>query len=656
MTDGNGRGRGKAAVRAAIEGAAPARPSARGGAGHDERPMGAAKDTTGGRFQMRAGGLFRLARDAQKETDLWICAPFDVLAETRDEAGESWGLLLRVTDRDGVAHELAIPRRSLAGEGVAVRELLADCGLSLNPAPAARQALMEYLNGCASPQRARCVPRIGWHRMPEGALVYLLPDEVFGSPAERVILQTEDRMPHAFGVAGTLDEWKAAVGALCAGNSRLLFAASCAFAAPLLELLGEDGGGVHLIGRSSVGKSAAARVAASVCGGGPREGAKDYWRSWRATANGTEGVAALHNDGLLILDEIGEADPREVPDVAYMLGNGQGKTRLARTSVVRPQLRWRLLFLSTGEEGLAEKAAEAGRRMKAGQEVRLIHVPADAGAGRGLFEELHGYPDGDAFAKAIEAATRRLYGTPLRAFLRWLAAEVARDEGAFRAALRARADDLLHAICPAGADGQVRRMARRMAVVALAGELAAEQAIAPWPETDATAAATACFAACLAERGTAGAREDAQAVAALRAFLSLHGPSRFELWRDVATLRHAEAGDEGEASGGSGGHDLAAPPSERYRTVNRAGWRRWVPDPAAGGGGFWRYYLTAEGMKEALRGLNEREAKRVLVEAGFIVVPEGASAFARVLEPPGHKAVRLYEVSPEILATAEGDA
>jgi uncharacterized protein (DUF927 family) len=273
------------------------------------------------------------------------------------------------------------------------------------------------------------------------------------------------------------------------------------------------------------------------CGGGPREGAKDYWRSWRATANGTEGVAALHNDALLILDELGEADAKEVPDTAYMLGNGQGKTRLARTGVVRPQLRWRLLFLSTGEEALADKAAEAGRRVRAGQEVRLIHVPADAGAGFGLFETLHGHGDGDAFAKAIEAATRRHYGTPLRAFLGHLAAEAARDEAGLRAALRARADALLRAMCPPGVDGQVRRMARRMAVVALAGELAAEAGVAPWPETDAEAAALACFRACLAERGTAGAREDAQAVAALRAFLSLHGPSRFELWRDAATLR-----------------------------------------------------------------------------------------------------------------------
>ena len=64
---------------------------------------------------------------------------------------------------------------------------------------------------------------------------------------------------------------------------------------------------------------------------------------------------------------------------------------------------------------------------------------------------------------------------------------------------------------------------------------------------------------------------------------------------------------------------------------------RGVPGPepgrlapvGAGRGGTWgwRYYLTAEGMAEALRGLNAREAKRMLVARGFIVVPPGAPAF-----------------------------
>ena len=55
-----------------------------------------------------------------------------------------------------------------------------------------------------------------------------------------------------------------------------------------------------------------------------------YLRQWRATSNGLEGVAALHCDSLLVLDEISEVNPREAGLIAYMLANGQGKARAGR--------------------------------------------------------------------------------------------------------------------------------------------------------------------------------------------------------------------------------------------------------------------------------------------------------------------------------------
>ena len=93
---------------------------------------------------------------------------------------------------------------------------------------------------------------------------------------------------------------------LAAGNSRLVFALSVAFAGALPALVGEESGGFHFRGASSSGKTTALKVAASVWGH-PSE----YPRLWRATANGLEGLAALHNDGLLILDELSQIDPHE---------------------------------------------------------------------------------------------------------------------------------------------------------------------------------------------------------------------------------------------------------------------------------------------------------------------------------------------------------
>ena len=144
-------------------------------------------------------------------------------------------------------------------------------------------------------------------------------------------------------------------------------------------------------------------------------------RQWRATGNGLELVAAAHSDNLLPLDEMGQVDGREAGEIAYMLSNGQAKARAGRSGLSRPAARFRVLFLSTGEVGLADKLAEAGRAgPKAGQEVRLADLPADAGAGFGLFEELHDAGSADAFARELREATGRFYGAPLHAFLTML--------------------------------------------------------------------------------------------------------------------------------------------------------------------------------------------------------------------------------------------
>ncbi|KXV78549.1 hypothetical protein AD953_04000, partial [Acetobacter malorum] len=94
------------------------------------------------------------------------------------------------------------------------------------------------------------------------------------------------------------------------------------------------------------------------------------------------------------------------------------------------------------------------------------------------------------------------------------------------------------------------------------------------------------------------------------------------------------------------------PPAERYRTMNRAGWRCWVKAPD--GRYVWRYLLTSAGMNEALNGLNARDAKKMLVERGLLI-PAKDGKFSEILRPPGQGQVRLYQVHHDILAVATGD-
>jgi putative DNA primase/helicase len=236
--------------------------------------------------------------------------------------------------------------------------------------------------------------------------VYVTPTESIGQDDEIVVFQNAHAIDPALSTSGTLDEWRASVARLAVGNSRMVFALSVAFAGPLADVAGEDSGGFHLRGGSSSGKTTALKVSASVWGN-----PGSYPRLWRATANGLERLAALHNDGLLILDELSQIDPKEAGEAAYMLANGQGKTRASRTGAARQATRWRILVLSAGEESLNSLMARAGRKSNAGQEIRLADIDADAGKGMGAFEVLHEQLTPAALALAIKDAAIKYPGT-----------------------------------------------------------------------------------------------------------------------------------------------------------------------------------------------------------------------------------------------------
>lgn len=130
------------------------------------------------------------------------------------------------------------------------------------------------------------------------AAQYILPDKSVGETEEITVFQNSGYLEPAYSQTGTLQDWKDNVAALAAGNSRMVFAVSCAFASTLSDIVGMESGGFHFRGSSSSGKTTALHLAASVFGQPSR-----YIRLWRTTANGLEGLAALHNDSLLILDD-----------------------------------------------------------------------------------------------------------------------------------------------------------------------------------------------------------------------------------------------------------------------------------------------------------------------------------------------------------------
>lgn len=475
-------------------------------------------DYGGGRFELTDKGVSYIGpddKDGNPKPPLWICAPLHVVAMTRDSKSGEWGRLLEWRDADSWLHQWAMPSELLQRDGgVEVRCELARQGLAIAPGRGAREFLATYLQVWPIDVRARCVERPGWH-----GPVYVLPGEAISDAGEHVVFQNVHAIEPAFSIAGTADEWRDSVAALAQGNSRMVFAVCVALAGPLLEPAGKDSGGFHLRGASSTGKSTGVKVGASVWGN-----PASYCRTWRATSNGLEGLAALHNDGLLILDELGQIDPKEAGEAAYLLGNGRGKARATRNGTARPSAAWRLLFLSAGEESLSALMARAGRKPTAGQEIRLAEIDADAGAGMGALEVLHGYESPAALAVALKDAASKYHGAVGTQWLR----SVVNDRGKLAEVLADGVRRFTEEFAPANCGGQIERVARRFGLAAMAGEIATRYGLTGWPKGEATTAVGKCFRSWLALFGGAGNREERTLLNQVRAFIEKNGASRFQ--------------------------------------------------------------------------------------------------------------------------------
>jgi putative DNA primase/helicase len=225
------------------------------------------------------------------------------------------GLWLEIKTRNGIWHKVAIPKTEIVTSSEDIFRRLAYHGLEFNISPRGKNKLKELLTRVQPRSYALCVPKIGFQ---DG--VFVLPNETIGDTKGRaIVFQPAKPIEHYYRQSGSLKGWQDGVAKLARGNNRLMFAISAAFAPPLLELLNMEGGGIHFQGSSTAGKTTILRAAGTVWGGGGQYG---NIRTWRATDNALEAVAAAHNNAFLALDDLAEIDPKALSKAAYALANG----------------------------------------------------------------------------------------------------------------------------------------------------------------------------------------------------------------------------------------------------------------------------------------------------------------------------------------------
>ncbi|MCG8994147.1 DUF927 domain-containing protein [Laribacter hongkongensis] len=472
------------------------------------------------RFELRRDGLYfidgKIDPDSGKVHErppLWLCDPLELVGTGVDDNGHAYRIARWRSRADQSEQREAIACASI-GEREGWGRLRAK-GLAVSSKRTALEQLALYLQLEGRQDLHHVTERGGWRN---GA--YVLPSgEVLGH-AEPPLFYTGDRShASAYQAHGSLSGWREGVARLAQGNSRVMLAIGTALAAPLLELAGLESGGIHLFGASGCGKTTSAKAGASVWG----EPAGQML-NWDATALALANAAAARNDGLMLLDEVGQGDPRAIGMAAYRLFNGVGKMQGAKDGGNREQARWRVLVLSTGESDLAGFMASGGQRTHAGQEVRLASLPADAGRGLGTFDTLNGCTSAGALAKKLEQAAREHHGTVGQAFVEWVAER--REEVATR--LRHAIRDMRD-LLPPEASGQVRRVASRFALISEALELATKAGLTGWAVDEGKTAVFGCMAEWIDRYGL-GNREDVQILEQMEGWFALHARGRFINW------------------------------------------------------------------------------------------------------------------------------
>lgn len=466
------------------------------------------------RFTLRDDGVYRPDNYGNPER---LCGWVSARGIALDEGDDNCSVVVEFRDFRGRKRERLIPRAMLAGDGYDGIKRLIHGGLDVRTEK--KQDLDQvkaYLWGSVPFRDLRIIRRPGWYGLPDGVFVYpdgseirpreVAPGEADGFVFDDIGTSENNRRSALFAARGALDDWKENVAALALNNPLLMFSISAALTGPLLPFLGSErykNPIFHLVGASSKGKTTAAMVAASVWG----DAGTGRIKSWHTTMTAMEADLEAANHGLYIVDEIGQAPPKDLGKVVYMVWAGEGKGRATVDAKKKSSLGWLAVVLSTGEHGLEHLLSRDGGAAEAGQEVRFIELSAD-GWEHGAFSDLHGAVDGRAFSDLLKESVRTQHGTAAREFIKRLADRPEEVRGVLekvRGLLQAN-----HRIAN-NADrvsGQVWRVLDGFVAVAVAGELAARWGVCPWAELDAVDSVSEIFNRWLDARPTLGDSED----------------------------------------------------------------------------------------------------------------------------------------------------
>ena len=164
---------------------------------------------------------------------------------------------------------------------------------------------------------------------------------------------------------------------------------------------------------------------------------------------------------------------------------------------------------------------------------------------------------------------------------------------------------------------QAYRVAKRFAIVAAAGEMATSASITGWQTAQATTAVMTCLDNWLNNYGRDGEHEQRQIIEHIKAFIELHGSSRFQPCHSIAY------------------QDFET------KITNRVGYHNYDTG---------EYYFTTSTFDEVCSPFNKSKVLQVLDEAGLLNITENDRKTCKVVLPFKKNRTRVYAVKNDILS------
>ncbi|WCP84209.1 DUF927 domain-containing protein (plasmid) [Vibrio harveyi] len=510
-----------------------------------------------------------------------LCSPVMVSATTYSDDGKEGGILIKWIDRANRVRQQSYPQQILATPKALIESLMRQRVIYITSNTNDQKKFVDYLQRQLPDKQILYVQKLGWTMKNS----FVFGDEILGN--EEVIYQPLGPKPESLKIVGNVEDWNELFGKYCVNNPVLTVAVLSSLASPLLGLLGKDGSIFHAIGKSSTGKSIALGVSCSVFG---KE--KDVWKT---TDNRMENKFEASSGVGIQLDEMGEATPKAVENIAYMLANGKGKGRMNPDGSSQRDRTWSLNAFSTGEITIGQKISMGGSKITGGVSVRCVEGITDI-YDYGCFNDIHDFESGEAFAKHLETCAGikggrynpKASGALGYEFVKCLQNTVEENPNIISEFIE-HIKVNVNAMAPMDCDSQVKRMCDGLCILVLAGELAIEFGLLDWSgDTPYEMCKKFLLDSVIPTRGSIESKEESNAIEQVTDFMDLYHMSHFTPLKS----------DDCEKPIISSGHHY--------------GWYE-------GYGENRMYYITAAGWKEITKGLNQKAVTDALIKNDMLV-------------------------------------